>query len=62
MFYPCEGYRSVTPPDAARVNRTIFHYHSVSAICYYYIVARPNILYIQGLRTGGGQRPPPVLR
>ena len=24
-----EGYRSVTPLDAARVNRTIFHYHSV---------------------------------
>ena len=43
MFYPCEGYRSVTPLDAARVNRTIFHKHSVSAICYYYIVARPNV-------------------
>ena len=27
MFYPYEGYRSVTPPDAARVNRTIFHNH-----------------------------------
>ena len=25
MFYPYEGYRSVTPLDAARVNRTIFH-------------------------------------
>ena len=24
MFYPYEGYRSVTPVDAARVNRTIF--------------------------------------
>ena len=24
MFYPYEGYRSVTPLDAARVNRTIF--------------------------------------
>ena len=23
MFYPCEGYRSVAPLDAARVNRTI---------------------------------------
>ena len=43
MFYPCEGHRSVTPLDAARVNRTIFRNHSVSAICYYYIVARPNI-------------------
>ena len=25
MFYPYEGYRSVTPLDGARVNRTIFH-------------------------------------
>ena len=24
-----EGYRSATPRDAARVNRTIFHNHSV---------------------------------
>ena len=29
MFYAYEGYRSVTPLDAARVNRTIFHNHSV---------------------------------
>ena len=29
MFYPYEGYRSVTPLDAARVNRTIFHNDSV---------------------------------
>ena len=29
MFYPYEGYRSVTPLDAAKVNRTIFHNHSV---------------------------------
>ena len=29
MFYPYEGYRSVTPLDAARVNRTIFNDHSV---------------------------------
>ena len=27
MLYPCERYRSVTPPDAARVNRMIFHNH-----------------------------------
>ena len=27
MFYPYEGYRSVTPLDAARVNRTIFLNH-----------------------------------
>ena len=33
-FYPYEGYRSVTPLDAARVNRTIFHNHSVH---WYYI-------------------------
>ena len=29
MLYPHEEYRSVTPLDAARVNRTIFHNHSV---------------------------------
>ena len=29
MFYPYERYRSVTPLDAARVNWTIFHNHSV---------------------------------
>ena len=29
MFYPYEGYRSVTPLDAARVNRMIFNDHSV---------------------------------
>ena len=29
MFYPYEGYRSVTPLDAVRVNRTIFHNDSV---------------------------------
>ena len=34
MFYPYEGYRSVTPLDAARVNKTIFHNHSVH---WYYI-------------------------
>ena len=34
MFYPYEGYRSVTPLDAASVNRTIFHNHSVH---WYYI-------------------------
>ena len=28
-FYPYGGYRSVTPLDAARVNRTIFHNHFV---------------------------------
>ena len=34
VFYPNEGYRSVTPLAAARVNRTIFHNHSVH---WYYI-------------------------
>ena len=34
MFYPYEGYRSETPLDAARVNRTIFPNHSVH---WYYI-------------------------
>ena len=34
MFYPYEGYRSVTPLDAARVNRPISHNHSVH---WYYI-------------------------
>ena len=29
IFFPHEGYRLVTPLDAARVNRTIFHHHSV---------------------------------
>ena len=29
MFYPYETSRSVTPLDAARVNRTIFHIYSV---------------------------------
>ena len=29
MFCPYEGYRSVAPLDAARVNRTIFRNHSV---------------------------------
>ena len=30
VFYIYEGYRSVTPLDAADVNRTIFHNHSVN--------------------------------
>ena len=29
MCDPFEGYRSVSPLDAARVNRTIFHNRSV---------------------------------
>ena len=42
MFYPYEGYRSVTPLDAARVNRTIFHNHSVHS--YYITLIRVGII------------------
>ena len=35
IFNPHEGCRSVTPLDAARVNRTIFHNHSADG---YYII------------------------
>ena len=34
FYYPYEGYRSVTPLDAARVKRTIFNNQSVHG---YYI-------------------------
>ena len=44
MFYPYEGYRSVTPLDAARVNRTIFHDHSVH---WYYITLMKGRYYIK---------------
>ena len=44
MFYPYEGYRSVTPLDAARVNRTIFHNHSVH---WYYITLIKGKYYIK---------------
>ena len=44
MFYPYEGYRSVTPLDAARVNRTIFHNHSVHG---YYITLIEGKDYIK---------------
>ena len=37
MFDPYEGYRSASPLDAARVNRTIFHNHSVH---WYYITLK----------------------
>ena len=33
MFYPYEGYWSVTPLDAAMVNRTIYH-----SVHWYYII------------------------
>ena len=43
MFYPYyEGYRSVTPLDAARVNRTVFHNHSV--YWYYITLIRVGII------------------
>ena len=44
MFYPYEGYRSVTPLDAAGVNRTIFHNHSVH---WYYITLKKGRYYIK---------------
>ena len=44
MFYPYEGYRSMTPLDAARVNRTIFHNHSVH---WYYITLIKGRYYIK---------------
>ena len=46
MFYH-EGYRSVTPLDAARVNRTIFHNHFVHW-CY--------ITFIKGKNYKGASR------
>ena len=42
MFYPYEGCRSVTPLDAARVNRTIFRNHSVH--WYYITLIRVGII------------------
>ena len=42
MFNPYEGYRSVNPLDAARVNRTIFHNHSVH--WYYITLIRVGII------------------
>ena len=44
MFYPYEGCRSVTPLDAARVSRTIFHNHSVH---WYYITLVKGRYYIK---------------
>ena len=44
MFYPYERYRSVTPLDAARVNRTIFRNHSVH---WYYITLIKGRYYIK---------------
>ena len=41
MFNPYEGYRSVTPRDAARVNRTILHNHIRSI---YDVILRTIIL------------------
>ena len=42
MFYSYEGYRSVNPLDAARLNRTIFDNHSVH---WYYITFITRCLY-----------------
>ena len=46
MFYPDEGYRSVTPLDAARVNRTIFHNHYL--VCAL-ILYNPHKGYLVGI-------------
>ena len=48
MFYPYEGYSSVTPLDTARVNRTIFH-HNYKKICQAYS-------YIIYIRTGRSEQ------
>ena len=62
MFYPYEGFRSVTPLDAARVNMTIFRNHSVH--CYYirftlikgmdYIKHGINVRHYEQNPRGGG--------
>ena len=52
MFYPSEGYRSVTPLDAARVNRTIFHTHSVHRYYITLIRGRYYIKYDMNVRHG----------
>ena len=51
MFYH-EGYRSVTPLDAARVNRTIFHYHSVRWYYMTLIKGRDYIKHDMNIRHG----------
>ena len=52
MFYPYEGYRSVTPLDAAGVNRTISHNHSVHGYYITLIKGRYNIKHDIDVRHG----------
>ena len=59
MLYPYEGYRkgyrSVTPLDAARVNRTIFHNHSVCSCAEIQSRRAPeNGTRVETLLTRGG--------
>ena len=57
MFHPYEGYRSVTPLDAARVNRMIFHDHYVH--WYYYITVIKGRDYIKHhINTRHGEQSP----
>ena len=56
IFDPHEGYRSVTPLDAAWVNRMIFHNHSAH---WYYITRIEGGDYIkQAIITWPGQQNP----
>ena len=58
MLYPYEGYRkgyrSVTPLDAARVNRTIFHNHSVCSCAEIQSRRAPENRTVETLLTLGG--------
>ena len=47
-----EGYRSVTPLDAARVNRRVFHNHSVHWYCITLIKGRDYIKHDMNIRHG----------
>ena len=56
MFYPYVGYRSVTPLDAAMVNRTILHNHSVHG---YYMTLIKGRYYIKhGITVRHGEQNP----
>ena len=56
MFYPYEGYGSVTPLDAARVNRTIFRNNSVH---WYSISLMKGRYYIKhGINVRHGKQNP----
>ena len=62
MFYPYEGYRSVTPLDAARVNRTIFHNHLVHGYYITLIKCRYYIKHDINVRHGKHKSPRIFLR